>query len=305
MGLKSREKAVNEDRANLDTLIKIKAQEIEQEAVERYKTQEKACEAEKTRYIALQQSEKAKIEAEIERQATARKAKLDEQCAEERAKHEQEHIKREQALEEHWTARNRALTAKCASISGITIVLGLISVSITVISVVIAVFHGLLPYLTKDGKEIGGWISSNWHLIFGQSFVFTQSLLPIAQLALPLVFLIIIGIWTALDFNGRKWVVFADKVSFIVIGTSIGISAVFGKQLSSLGLNTVMLPIAVYLVYLLFRWLWAIEAIQGLFEVIKKPINWWQTLETNQKIGNGFIAIVIVGGVLILRSLFS
>ena len=301
-GLESREQAVEEDRANLEALIRARAEEIEQEAVDQYKAKETACEAEKARYIELQHSEKEKIDTEVTRQVTEHKAELDKQTAQERAEQERQHNEREKALEKHWISRNGELIAKYATISGVTVIGGLISAITAVCSVVIAFTHGLLPFIIEDGKEIGGWISNDWHLIFGQAFVFPQSLLPILQLALPLIFLIVVGIWTALDFDERKWVVFADTVSCIFIGTSIGISAVFGKQLSSIGLNTVMFPIAVYLLYVLIRWLWEIEAIQGLFEGIKwlisAPIKRWSGLDSNEKVGNGIIAVVVIGGIL-------
>ena len=93
--------------------------------------------------------------------------------------------------------------------------------------------------------------------------------MPILQLALPLIFLIIVGIWTALDFEERKWVVFADEISIMVIGVGVGILTVFGKQISELGANTVMLPIAVYLLYVLGRWLWEIGAVEAICNGIK------------------------------------
>lgn len=310
-GLESREQAIKQgeetlksDRAEFNTRVQSKAQEIEQDTIVDYEARKAECEAEKARLIEQQRaveterqewlySEKEKIATEIERQVTAHKAELDEQSAQERAEQERQHDEREKALEKHWISRNGELIAKFASISGITVIGGLISAVTAVFSVIIAFAHGLLPFIIEDGKEIGSWISSDWHSIFGQAFVFPQSLLPILQLALPLIFLIIVGIWTALDFDERKWVVFADKVSCIFIGTSIGISSVFGKQLSAIGLNTVMFPIAVYLLYVLFRWLKEIDAIQ----LITSPIDWWKGLDSNKKIGNSIIAIVIIGGI--------
>ena len=307
-GLESREQALKDgqealktDKAEFNNRVQSKAQEIEQDTARKAK-----CEAEQTRLIEQQQaveaerqewlsSEKEKIDTEVTRQVTEHKAELDEQTAKERAEQERQHDKREKELESNWKSRNIALTGKFATISGLTISVGLISGIVAIISTVIAFVHGLLPFIIEDGKEIGDWIRNDWNAIFGQAFVFPNSLLPIIQLALPLIFLIVVGIWTALDFDERKWVVFVDNISVIAIGTGIGISAVFGKQLSELlGLNTVMFPIAVYLLYVLIRWLWEIEAIQ-------KPIEWWKDLESNQKIGNAMIVVVIVCAVLMVR----
>ena len=310
-GLESREQALKDgqealktDKAEFNNCVQSRAQEIEQDTISDYETRKAKCEAEKARLIEQQQaveaerqewlsSEKEKIDIEVNKRITEHKAKLDEQFAKERDN-----------ISNYLTSRDSELTAKFASISGITIIGGLISAVVAVCSVIIAFVHGLLPFLIEDGKEIGGWFSSNWHSIF-QSFTFPQSLLSILQLALPLIFLIVVGIWTALDFDERKWVVFADKVSIIFIGTGIGISAVFGKQLSELGSNTVMFPIAVYLLYVLFRWLWEIEAIQALFEGIKwlvsTPIDWWRGLQTNEKGGYAIIGLVVIGAVFMVR----
>ena len=180
------------------------------------------------------------------------------------------------------------------SISGATVLVGFICAIVAVCSTVIAFVHGLLPFLIADGKEIGKWISSDWHSIFGRSFEFPQTLLPILQLALPLIFLIVVGIWTAFDFDERKWVVFVDELSCIVIGAGIGISAVFGKQLSWIGLNTVMFPIAAYLLYVLIRWLWEIDAFEAIGRLFTAAADKWNGLEKHEKQGYAFIGIVII-----------
>ena len=190
------------------------------------------------------------------------------------------------------------------SISGATVLVGFICAIVAVCSTVIAFVHGLLPFLIADGKEIGKWISSDWHSIFGRSFEFPQTLLPILQLALPLIFLIVVGIWTAFDFDERKWVVFVDELSCIVIGAGIGISAVFSKQLSWIGLNTVMFPIAAYLLYVLIRWLWEIDAFEAIGRLFTAAADKWNGLETaadkwnglekHEKQGYAFIGIVII-----------
>lgn len=273
-GLESREKALahgqealRSDRADFDNLVQKKAQEIEQDTIADYKAKKAECKAERARLIAQQQaveaeqqkwlqSEKEKIDNEVNRQVSTHKSKLDKQTAQERAEYDQQNKKREKELEHNWKSRNIALIGKFATISGITVIVGLISSIVAIISTVIAFTHGLLPFIIKDGKEIGDWIRNDWNAIFGQSFVFPQSLLSILQFVLPLICLIIIGIWTALDFEERKWVVFANEFSVIAIGTSIGISAVFGKQLSEIfSVNTIMFPIAVYLLYVLIRML--------------------------------------------------
>lgn len=319
-GLESREqqlesgrKDLKRDRADFESRVQSRAEEIERQVIDEARRKENTAEQARLRLLDEQeavkaeqqkwlQAEKEKIDTEVSRQVTEHKAELDEQTEQARAEHEQEYDKREKALVSNWKARNIALTAKFTTISGLTVIVGLISGIVALISALIAFVHGLLPYLIEDGKEIGGWIRDDWQAIFGQAFVFPSSLLPILQLALPLIFLVIVGIWTALDFQERKWVVFANNISIVAIGTGIGISAVFGKQLSEYGVNTVMFPIAVYLIYVLIRWLWEIEAIQGLFEGIKSLIEKWNDLEPNQKIGNLLIVLVIVGAILMVRS---
>ena len=314
--LKEGQKALKAAKDDFNSRVQSKAEEIEQDTISDYEARKAKCEAEQARLIEQQQavaaerrewlsSEKEKIDTEVTRQVTQHKAELDEQTAQERAEQERQHNNREKELRSNWKLRDTALTAKFVTISGLTVSVGLISGIVAIISTVIAFTHGLLPFIIEDGKEIGNWIHNDWNAIFGQTFVFPNTLLPIIQLALPLIFLIVVGIWTALDFAERKWVVFADKISIIAIGTGIGISTVFGKQLSEiLGFNTVMFPIAVYLLYVLIRWLWEIEAIQGLFEwCIVKPIEWWQGLESNQKFGNAFIIFTIIVGILAFRAL--
>ena len=302
---------------DFNSRVQSKAEEIEQDTISDYEARKAKCEAEQARLIEQQQavaaerrewlsSEKEKIDTEVTRQVTQHKAKLDEQRAQERAEQERQHNDREKELRSKWKLRDTALTAKFVTISGLTVSVGLISGIVAIISTVIAFAHGLLPFIIEDGKEIVNWIRNDWNAIFGQTFVFPNTLLPIIQLALPLIFLIVVGIWAALDFGERKWVVFADKISIIAIGTSVGISAVFGKQLSEiLGLNTVMFPIAVYLLYVLIRWLWEIGAVEATFNGIKwlitTPIEWWQGLEPHQKTGNVIIVSVIVIAILVIR----
>ena len=156
--------------------------------------------------------------------------------------------------------------------------------------------------LDENGEKIGSWISSDWHAIFQQSFTLKRAIVPILQLFLPVIFLIAVGIWTTLDFEERKWVLFADKVSIIVIWSGIGISFVFGKQLSAIGLNTVMLPIAVYLLYVLARWLFETGAIDGLANLVARLTDWWHDLEPNEKQGNALLAVIfIIAAIMVYR----
>ena len=64
----------------------------------------------------------------------------------------------------------------------------------------------------------------------------------------------------------------------------------FGKQLSMLSLNTVMLPIALYLIYVMLRWLWEIGAIQGVCNGIDSLFThiaeWWYRLEPHERQGS-------------------
>ena len=301
--LKDDEEALKIDRANFNSRVQSKAQEIEQKAVSEYETQKARCEAEKTRLIEQQkaveteqqlwlQTEKEKIDTEVARQVTKHKAELDEQAN-----------KRQIELEKDRKLRNIASKAKFATISGLTVTVGLISGIVAIISGFLAFTHGLLPFLIEDTKEIGKWIAEDWHEIF-DNFAFPQALLPILQLALPLIFLIIVGIWTALDFEERKWVVFADEISIMVIGVGVGISTVFGKQISELGANTVMLPIAVYLLYVLGRWLWEIGAVKAVYNgtigLMKKIADHFGNQNMNQNIGDIIVLGVIVVAVIMV-----
>lgn len=190
------------------------------------------------------------------------------------------------------------------SISGATVLGGFICATVAVCSAVIAFVHGLLPFMIADSKEIGKWISSDWHSIFGKAPAFPKPAFPILsvlQLALPLIFLIAVGIWTTLDFDERKWVVFADKISCIAIGISVGISAVFGKQLSWIGLNTLMFPLAIYLFYVLIRWLWEIDAFDAAERLLTSAADKWSGLEKNEKQGYALLVVVIVAAVVMFR----
>ena len=273
-GLESREQALiagqeslEIDRADFESRVQSKAREIVQDTISDYESRKARCEAEETRFKEQQRSaeaerqewlsaEKEKIDTEVTRQVTEYKAELDEQTAQERAEHDRQYEDRKEELEIGYKSRNTALTAKYATISGITIIVGLISGIMSIFGSVIAFTHGLLPFIIADGTEIGNWIRNNWNAIFGQAFVFPTTLLPIMQLALPLIFLIVLGIWTAFNFDERKWVICVDTVSVIIIGAGTGISAVFGKQLSEMcGINTVMLPVGIYMGYTLIRFL--------------------------------------------------
>ena len=302
--LEMRERAVVKKRFELDEHIRVRAEAIEKDTVAHYKVAEEALEAEKAKCIEQQKSveaerqewllsEKEKIDNEVEQRIIAHKSALDEQNAKERAEQEKE-----------YKAKKKALKAKYMSISGATVLGGFICATVAVCSAVISFVHGLLPFMIADSKEIGKWISSDWHSIFGKAPAFPKPAFPILsvlQLALPLIFLIAVGIWTTLDFDERKWVVFADKISCIAIGISVGISAVFGKQLSWIGLNTLMFPLAIYLFYVLIRWLWEIDAFDAAERLLTSAADKWSGLEKNEKQGYALLVVVIVAAVVMFR----
>lgn len=301
--LKKGEKALKIDRANFNRHVQDKAQEIEQKAVSEYETQKARCEAEKTRLTEQQkaveterqlwlQTEKEKIDTEVARQVTKHKAELDEQANEKQEK-----------LQQNYQITKLRLEAKFTTINGLTVTVGLISGIVAIISGFLAFTHGLLPFLIKDTKAIGKWIAEDWHEIF-DNFAFPQALSPILQLALPLIFLIVVGIWTALDFEERKWVVFADEISIMVVGFGVGMSTIFGKQISESGTNTVMLPIALYLLYVLVRWLCEIGAIEAVYDGIigltKKIADHFGNQNMNQNIGDIIVLGVIIVAVIMV-----
>ena len=302
--LERREKAVDEKSASLNKHIRDRADEIEKNTIAHYKAAEEALEAEKAKCIEQQRSleaerqewllsEKEKINNEVEQRIKAHKAALDKQNAKERAEQDKEYI-----------SKKKDLKVKYASISGVTVIGGFISAIVALCSAVIAFVHGLLPFMISDGKEIGKWISSDLHSIFGKVPAFPKPVFPVfavLQLALPLIFLIIVGIWTAFDFDERKWVAFVDELSCIVIGSSIGISAVFGKQLSWIGINTLMFPLAVYFLYVLIRWLWEIDAFDAAERLLMSATEKWRNLEKNEKQGFALMGIVIIAAVVLFR----
>ncbi len=302
--LEMREKTVAEQRDHLNKHIRNRAQEIEKDTIAHYKAAEEALEAEKSKCIEQQKSvederqkwlrsEKEKIDNEVEQRIKAHKSALDGQNAKEQAEKEKE-----------YNAKKTALIVKYRSISGVTVTGGLICAIVALCSAVIAFVHGLLPFMIADSKEIGKWISSDWHSIFGKAPAFPKPAFPILsvlQLALPLIFLIAVGIWTTLDFDERKWVVFADKISCIVIGISVGISAVFGKQLSWIGINTLMFPLAVYFLYVLIRWLWEIDAFDAAERLLTSAADKWSGLEKNEKQGYALLVVVIVAAGVMFR----
>ena len=317
--LESGKKELKSDRADFESQVQNRAKEIEKQVINDAKRKENAAEQARLSLLEQQkavkaeqqewlQSEKEKIDTEVSRQVTKYKAELDEQADKARAEYKQENDKKEKELTSNWNSRNTALKAKFATISGLTVTVGMISSIVALISAVIAFFHGLLPYMIEDGKEICGWISADLHAIFGRTFVFPSSLPPILQLALPLIFLIVIGIWTALDFDEHRWVVFVDEfniideISVIVIGSAVGVSVVFGKLLSEIGINTIMFPIAVYLIYVLIRWLLEIGAVKRVLDGIEKLIKHWNDIESNQKICNLLLTVLMIAAVLMVRS---
>lgn len=76
----------------------------------------------------------------------------------------------------------------------------------------------------------------------------------------------------------------------MVVGFGVGMSTIFGKQISESGTNTVMLPIAVYLLYVLVRWLCEIGAIEAVYDGItgltKKIADHFGNQNMNQNIGD-------------------
>lgn len=308
-GLESRERelqngqvALRSDREAFDIRVQSKAKEIEKDVIADYEAKKRSCEVERANLIEQQKAEKETIAAAVSKQVKKHTDELDEQAAKERSERDKQHENREKELESNWKSRNTALTVKFASIGSLIVTVGLISGIVALVSFVIAFVHGLLPFIVTDGREIGVWINRDWRAIFGKTFVFKRAFVPILQLFLPLIFLIVVGIWTALDFKERKWVVCDHAVSIMVMGTGIGIAAVFGKQLSSIGLNTVMLPVAVYLLYVLIRWLWEIGTIDAIDSFVFKLQEWWHDLEPHEKQGNALLAVIfIVAAVFVIK----
>lgn len=307
--LESREMTLRNGQADLkkeqeafSSRVQSKAKEIEKDVIADYEAKKRSCEAERSKLITQRNSEKEIIDAAVAQKVKAHTEKLDEQAAKERAEHDKQHKIREKELEKNWKSRNALLIAKQTVIIGLTFSVCLISGIVAIGCFIIAFVHGLLPFILTDCKEIGVWIRSDWHAVFGQPFVFKRAFVPILQLFLPVLFLIVVGIWTALDFEERKWVVFANKLSITVIGTGISIATVFGKQLSAIGLNTVMLPIAVYLLYVLARWLFETGAIDRLATLVTRLTDWWHDLEPHEKQGNALLAVIfIIAAIMVYR----
>ena len=63
-----------------------------------------------------------------------------------------------------------------------------------------------------------------------------------------------------------------------------------------------MLPIAVYLLYVLARWLFETGAIDGLANLVNRLTDWWHDLEPNEKQGNVLLAaIFIIAAIMVYR----
>lgn len=309
--LESREKAVKEKNEKLDEHIEKKAYKIEQDTIKHYKEKESEFERKKAEYLDLKLKEYDNIKSAVEQQVAEHKAELDEQFERKQGQQERDYNSRNKdlesewqlknyRLENEWKSRNNILTGKFA----ITLMVGAISAIVTLFSVLIAFTHGLLPYIITDGKEIGYWCSKNWKMIFGQPFEISTSLPAILQFAIPLIFMIGVGIWTALDFDERKWVVFADKVSLMIIGIVTGISAVFSKQLNLISINTIMFPIGIYMIYVLIRFLEETGVLDKMEELLERLAKRWNGLEKNEKIGSVLVTVLLIFGSIMVINWF-
>ena len=262
--LSEQEKANDSKKAFIDEHIRAKAYEMVQDTISRNNRQ---CENEKARYMEKQKA----IEAEQEEWKSAEEEKIRIQVEEHKATLNAERAEEKRQHEENECKRDAILKAKIVSIDSFSFSCWILCAVVTIASVGISLIHGLLPVLIKDGKEIVAWIVGNWSAIFGHTFVFPNSLSPILQLIMSLICLIFCIIWTIHDIKQ------ANYISITVIGISVGISAVFGKQLSELaGINTIMLPIAVYMAHMIIRFGVMIVKIgikSGFFEDVGEKIG--------------------------------
>lgn len=316
--VRNNERKNNRDKAFLEEQIKSKAYELEKKTISDCKNEiekakklysekiedfKKQCESEKSEVISkyekmireeeeLIKSKSDKIideyRAELDEEHQNQQKDMDTQLKEKKKELEAENVNEKEQMESS-SKRYNALRRDLIGKSGAVIIFCFVSAIVSLYSVVVAFTHGLLPILIPDCKKFAGWIANDWIKIFSSPFGF-GNVFAILKLLLPIIILVIIGIWTATDFDieNKQWVVLADKVSIAVFGSAVSLSAIFGVWLAKININTVVLPFLIYFVYFLIRSGFLEELFEGIGELIET------ISESESAKGNIMIVIVIV-----------
>lgn len=300
-----RERAVNRKETHIDTHIKNKAYEIEQDKISQ-------CEADKEevigKYEKLISDEADKIQAEADRQANNRISELEIEYAAKQEQLETEYSEKHQQLdkdiEEHTkqneqerrdiATKNVAMVADNRRIGAGVLAFGLICGIVGIYSAIVAFQYGLLPTLSADTQQLMAWISEGYTVI---------------KVGIPILFVIGAIVWAMFDLNKRRWVFFIapdeskpDKLSLIVLLISVSISAFGGKWLTEAGINTVAVPLIAYTVYFLLRSNWVIFVIVSILKLFGKAVkgivegisDYFREAEPHQIMGNLIIVLAIV-----------
>lgn len=331
--VRNNERKNNRDKAFLEEQIKSKAYELEKKTISDCKNEiekakklysekiedfKKQCESEKSEVISkyekmireeeeLIKSKSDKIideyRAELDEEHQNLQKDMDTQLKEKKKELEAENVNEKEQMESS-SKRYNALRRDLIGKSGAVIIFCFVSAIVSLYSVVVAFTHGLLPILIPDCKEFAGWIANDWIKIFSSPFGF-GNVFAILKLLLPVIILMIIGIWTATDFDieNKQWVVLADKVSIAVFGSAVSLSAIFGVWLAKININTVVLPFLIYFVYFLIR----SGFLEGLFEIIGAVIeairDYLHEQDSNQVIGN--LLLIVVVAAIVIYIIFS
>ena len=195
---------------------------------------------------------------------------------------------------------------------GVVVILCLVCALIGVYSFIIALCHGLLPTLIDDGKSFISWITTNWKGMFHSPFDFSN-VRSIFNLLIPLVILALSVIWTIYDYDyeDKEWVIMADgdKVSIAVLGSAISLSAFFGKWISAIHINTVVLPFIIYEIYFLIRSGFITRLLEIIFTIISSileaAIDKLSEKKSNEIVGSLLLIVIIGAAAIWFFSLFK
>ena len=300
-----REDAVYRDRKDLDELVNNKADEKVQNITEKYE-----------RLIA---DEDNKIQTLAERQVAQYKLELNDRHRKHESELERKYAEKNEKLDKDIEAHNRQYEQECKKLSekkaliiaknsiigANCIIFALIGGIMGVYSSIIAFCHGLLPIISADGKEVLGWIANNWHLMCSTPFGIGNVLSGL-RLFMPLITVAIIVIWATRDFPERKWMLFADKLSLAVLCVAISISAIGGKWLSAAGINTLVIPIIIWVIYFLIRCGVIVFILGSIADKVggafKGLIDHLKSLKSNEVAGYLIMILVILFVVLQIKS---
>lgn len=328
--IKARETENERYKNFLEEKIKNKAYEIEKNTISNYNKEiddyKNKCEEEKSKviseYMQLINSEKEKIKEQADKQAEIIKAEFDEEYANRQKELDEDYQRKQKELDDNNQTEKEQMIAsskkykKLCSFEytkcGAVVILCLVCALIGVYSFIIALCHGLLPTLIDDGKSFISWITTNWKGMFHSPFDFSN-VRSIFNLLIPLVILALSVIWTIYDYDyeDKEWVIMADgdKVSIAVLGSAISLSAFFGKWISAIHINTVVLPFIIYEIYFLIRSGFITRLLEIIFTIISSileaAIDKLSEKKSNEIVGSLLLIVIIGAAAIWFFSLFK